>query len=199
MQNNYMLQARQAKACFLTYDQDTLIQKHNLKADAAYLYLTFLGEPYRIHRTSGDTSFLRDGCWLDGNSHGEVMTILDLLCDSSPRRHLSGRLQNMQDFGHQFHRDLQEQNPDALFFDRCPEQLKKGCEALGGIPFQNGDIAYSLPVFEDLTVTLQFWQGDEEFAPRIRYLWDENALEYLKYETMYYAVGVLISKIKAQK
>ena len=102
----------------------------------------------------------------------------------------------MQDFGHQFHRELQEKNPDALFFDAHPDRLKAGCQALGGVPFPQGDIAYTIPIFEDLSVTLQFWQGDEEFSPRLRYLWDENALQYLKYETMYFAVDALIQKIK---
>ena len=196
MQDNYLLQAKQAKSCFLNYDQEMLIQKHRLKADDAFLYTRFLGDPYRISRSTGDMECFFHGQWRDANSHGEVMTLLDLLCDSSQNRCLSGRLKNMQDFGHQFHRNLGEQNPDALLFQDCPEKLKNACLQSGGIPFSKGDIAYTIPVFEDLCITLQFWLGDEEFSPRLRYLWDENALQYLKYETMYFAVDVLISKLK---
>lgn len=196
MQDNYLLQAKQAKACFLSYDQDLLILKHGFRADPDFFYSVFLGDPYRISRKTGDMEYFYENTWRDGNSHGEVMTLLDLICDSSDSRHICGRLKNMQAFGHQFHQNLGEQNPQALLFQDCPEKLKAACEALGGIPFQNGDIAYTIPVFEDLSITLQFWLGDEEFAPRIRYLWDENALQYLKYETMYFAVDVLIAKIK---
>ena len=161
MQDNYQLQAAQAKKYFCTYDQQGLIRKHRLSYDDRFLYLSFLGEPYRISRDAGDLFRLRGDHWEEADSHGEVMTILDLLCDSLDTRHLAGRLKNMQAFGHQFHQNLGEQNPDAWLFNDCPEKLKQGCEALGGVPFANGDIAYTIPVFEDLTVTLQFWLGDE--------------------------------------
>ena len=41
-----------------------------------------------------------------------------------------------------------------------------------------------------------FWEGDEEFAPRLRFLWDENALQYLRFETMHMAASLLIKFIK---
>jgi hypothetical protein len=43
---------------------------------------------------------------------------------------------------------------------------------------------------------LQLWFGDDEFPPNVRLLWDENATMYLRYETMYYAKGLLLEKIK---
>ena len=57
------------------------------------------------------------------------------------------------------------------------------------------DIAYALPVFEDLELALFFWAGDEEFSPQIRYLWDENALAYIRYETMYYVLDWLRTRL----
>jgi hypothetical protein len=49
-----------------------------------------------------------------------------------------------------------------------------------------------------LTVAIQFWEGDDEFPPRVRWLWDENALMYLKYETMWFALGLLRSTLRAE-
>ena len=57
-------------------------------------------------------------------------------------------------------------------------------------------MAYSIPVFDDLRLLIQLWFGDEEFPAQLRYLWDENALMYLKYETMYYAVPLVLNRIK---
>ena len=37
--------------------------------------------------------------------------------------------------------------------------------------------------------------GDEEFPPGLRFLWDENALMYIRYETMYYAKGLLLQRL----
>ena len=197
MEDNYLKQAAQAKAFFLTFDQEVLIRRHRLRADENFLYPVFFGDTYRIHRKTGDFSRLEEGIWQDANSHGEVMTLLDLLCDSREDRRPAGTYRTMQDFGHQFHQDLGEKDPRALLFQSCPEKLRSACEALGGIPFANGDVAFILPVFEDLRMILQFWLGDEEFAPRLRFLWDSNADRYLKYETMYYAVDVLMKRLQA--
>ena len=193
--DNYRLQAEQAKQYFLTYDQQGLIRKCGLKQDEQWLYAALLGSTYRIHRKTGDL-FCREGeVWRDANTHAEVMTLLDLICDSREDRQLSGRMKNMSAFGHQFHQELTEKNPTALRYQENPEGLRAACLALGGKPMAVGDVAYEIPLFEDLTIGLQFWLGDEEFAPRLRYLWDENALQYLKYETMYYAVDLLTRRL----
>ena len=188
VQDNYQLQALQAKQIFLSYDQDAVIRKCRLDCDETYLYCRFFSQLYRISRKTGDMARKVGDIWVPADSHGEVMTILDLICDSDDSRSSTG---------HQFHQDLNEdqKNPRAALFQQDPEGLRQACEALGGVPFRPGDVAYAIPVFEDLKVVLQFFLGDEEFAPRIRYLWDENALQYLKYETMYYAAGVLMERI----
>ena len=59
-----------------------------------------------------------------------------------------------------------------------------------------GDVSFAFELFDGLRIWLQFWEGDEEFPPRLRFLWDENALQYLKYETMYFAVPLLLQRIR---
>ena len=54
-----------------------------------------------------------------------------------------------------------------------------------------------MPFFEDLRIAVQFWHGDEEFSPRLRFLWDAAADQYLRYETMYYALGLLRTRLQA--
>lgn len=39
--DNYLIQAQQAKSCFLTYDAEALAKKLNAKLDADFLYTTF--------------------------------------------------------------------------------------------------------------------------------------------------------------
>ena len=67
----------------------------------------------------------------------------------------------------------------------------------GGEALPGADVSYALPFFEDLRIAVQFWHGDDEFAPRLRVLWDANADQYLRYETMYYAIGLLKSRLRA--
>ena len=195
--DNYLIQANQAKARFLTFDQQKLIRKFGLKAEEGYLFVTMLARTYRICRETADIRYWDGVAWQDGNSYEEVMTLLDLLCDSREDRHPAGQWKNMQSFGLMFHRNLLENKRDsvAAVFDREPERFCRGCEALGGVAFPGADMAYEVVFFDDLKLLIQFWHGDEEFHPRLRYLWDENALMYLRYETMYFALSMLRQRL----
>lgn len=198
--NNYQIQVMQAKKLFLTYDQKELIQRCHLRFDEQYFYITFLSEPYRICRTSGDMERLHDGKWIDGNGFGEVMTILDWLCDSRPDRYITGRWVNLVNHGHYFHRNLQEDDADrdTVFFDRHPEAFAAACEALKGERIPGADVGYAIELMDGLRIFVQLWHGDDEFPPRLRFLWDENALRYIRYETTWFALGLLIERIRAE-
>ena len=43
---------------------------------------------------------------------------------------------------------------------------------------------------------VQLWYGDEEFPPRLRFLWDENTTRYIRYETTWYALGLLMKRLR---
>lgn len=197
--DNYLKQAAQAKAYFLTYDQEALIRKLNLAYDEDYLYPVFFSQTYRLSRKTGDLARQGGQGWEDANTHGEVMTLLDLICDSREDRFLSGKWKDMAQFGHAFHQNLlEERDPLAERCQERPEVFRRWCEALGGKPMPTGDIAYSIEVFDGLPLMIQLWFGDEDFPASLRLLWDENALMYLKYETMYFAREVLLSRLKRE-
>ena len=196
--NNYLIQAQQAKARFLTYDQEKLIRKFNLQADDAFLYMTLLYKQYRLSRTTGDLERLEGESWQDANTFEELLTLLDLLCDSRDDRWLTNRWQNMQTFGLQFHQNLLEEakDPFASRIDREPEFLHRAAKMLSAEVISGGDLGYAFELFDGLIRGLLSWHGDDEFLPRVRYLWDENAKQYIRYETMYYAVDLLRRRIQ---
>ena len=197
--DNYQLQVQQAQKYFLRYDQSALIRKLNLAHDANYLYVNLLCKPYRIHRTTGTLESAAGPGWQSANTHSEVMTLLDLLCDSREDRFLSGRWKQMTSFGLMFHRELLEgRDAPADWFARDLPGLHRACQRLGGIPMPTGDVSYAIELLDGLRIWLQFWQGDEEFPHQIRYLWDENALMYLKYETMYFAINLLLRRLREE-
>ena len=200
MADNYQIQMRNAQKFFLTYDQEKLIQKFGLHADEAYLYLTMFHTRYRIHRKTG--SFQRyQTTWQDANTFGEVMTLLDILCDSKDDRFLTGKWMSTQMFGKYFHSGLLEPTFDELAdsFDKHPGSLEKACKALGGRPIQGGDEAWAVEVMDGLEIGILFWASDEEFPAQIRFFWDENASMYIRYETMHYTLGYLRALLKDQR
>lgn len=196
--DNYKIQADQAKKLFLTYDQSEIIRRCRLRFDEDFLYTRFLSEDYRICRRSGNMQRLHRGAWIDGNSFGEVMTILDWLCDSRPDRYITGRFINIVTHGHYFHRELQEEgtDPNAILFDRHPDAFGAACRALQGEPMPSADASYAIELLDDLQILVQLWHGDEEFPPRVRCLWEENTTRYIRYETTWYAVVLLMQRIR---
>lgn len=196
--NNYLIQAQQAKERFLTYNQQKLIKKFGLDYDEQYLYVNLLCKPYRLSRTTGDLQWCEGENWRDGNTFEEVMTLLDLLCDSWDDRSLAHSWQNMQSFGLQFHQNLLEERKDpfAAKIDGDPMWLHRAAARLGAEKISGGDFGYAFELFDGLKIGLLFWHGDDEFAPRIRYLWDANAKQYIRYETMYFATNLLRQRIQ---
>jgi hypothetical protein len=198
--NNYDLQVQQAKGRFLTYDQQELISRCRLKYDEAYFYIRFLGSPYRICRKTGNMQRQSSRGWVDGNSFAEVMTILDWLCDSRPDRYVTGRFANVVTQNPNFHRNLQEdrEDPDATLFSSHPEAFCEACQALGGIQMSGADLSYAIELVDGLQVLVQLWHGDEEFPARLCLKWDENVTRYIRYETTWYAAGLVISRLREQ-
>lgn len=194
--DNYAIQAEHARRIFLTRDQAEILKKSPVTADEDYIHFTLLFQPCRVDRRTGRISRF-DGRWLPADSHGEVLTIFDYLCDSQPHRCLSGVWKTTPELGTGIHAGLLDQSGAGLAraIDRDPDAFRRACERLGGTPFPTGDIAYTLPFFPDLPVTIQFWHSDEEFPPRLSFLWDANTLLFLRYETAYYALGLLKQRL----
>ena len=197
MADNYRIQMQNAQKFFLTYDQEKLIRKFRLKADDDFLYLTMFSSPYRLNRHTGELERFKED-WEDANTFGEVMTILDILCDSKDNRYLTGKWMSTQMFGKYFHSGLLEPEYDALAdaFDKAPGSLGKACKTLGGHPIAGGDEAYALEVMDGLEIGIFFWHADDEFPAQLRFFWDENAPMYIKYETMHYTLGHLRTLLK---
>ena len=196
--DNYKIQVIQAQKHFLTYDQQELIKRCHLRADESYLYIRLLSDEYRICRKTGRMERLQNDQWVDGNGFNEVMTILDWLCDSRGDRYITGRWINIVSHGHYFHSNLQEDgnDPCAVLFDQNPEAFADVCKEMGGEELPGADMGYAIELIDGLRIFVQLWHGDDEFPPRLRFLWDENVLRYLRYETTWYAVGLLRSRLR---
>ena len=195
--DNYLLQLQSAQKRFLTYDQERLIKKLRLASDENYIYIPMLGSQYRLCRRTGSLERQNKG-WIDANTFGEVMVLLDILCDSREDRCLSGSWQTTQQFGKLFHTSLLEveEDPLATHLDKNPGLLKQLCLSMGGHPIPGGDESYAVPLMDDLCIGIRFWAADQEFPAQIRFYWDKNALQYIRYETMHYALGLLRARLK---
>ena len=191
--DNYALQAESARLRFLTYDQSAMpVQK-----DGDYLYLRFCGSDYRISRADGHIFRQSGETWHPADSHGEVLTIFDYLCDAKPGRAPAREAVSMAFLGGHVHSGLAAASGSLeRTIDQNPESFRRACLALGGREAPGGDLCFDLDLFPDLPVQLRFWHADEDFPPSLDLLWDRNTLQFLRYETTWFAAGVLRSKLR---
>ena len=191
--DNYALQAESARVRFLTYDQSAMA----VEKDADFLYLPFCGCDYRISRADGHLFRFESGRWLPADSHGEVLTIFDFLCDAAPSRAAAGEFVSMASLGGHVHRELALQSgPLEAAIDSDPDAFRRACLSLGGQEASGGDLCFDLDLLPGLPLRLRFWHGDEDFPPTLDLFWDKNALAFIRYETTWYAAGVLRLRLR---
>lgn len=198
--DNYETMKYRMQEEFIKYDQEKMIRKFRLPHDQDYLYIRFTGRMYRIRRTSGKAAW-SDDHFIHAHEAGynEAMTIYDVLCCSGDNCRLSGEFVNMEKLS-----SIQSGSAAAgggLFqkiektFDHKHEVLSLACERLNGTKYGRGDVAYQIPLFDFLPIVFQFWNSDEEFAASLTLLTDKNMLQYMHYETVFFAVGHLMSRL----
>ena len=197
--DNYDLQVDIAKEIFLQYDQETLIRKFSLEADEGYIYLNYLNTPCRISRRCAGVEEYHEDRWVECRNFSTVMTIYDLLCyhkgEIAPM--LAGQWCTVGTF---IVTGITETDTRkyAAMFDGQLHKLKAACESLGGTlqPRMAGaDVTCQIPVTPFFPVLLQFWEGDEEFPPKLLILWDRNADQFLHFETTFYLQGDLLRRL----
>ena len=177
MISNYDKQVDIGRKIFLNYDQEALIQKYTLDADADFLYLTYLGTKCRINRKTGAIDEMIDDIYTECREYTVVMTIYDMLChgDSLTLPPLSGKWTLVGNFA------AAGSSPDAnLFaqkyadaFSGKTDALKDACTAIGGEILDSitgADVTARIPAFSFFPVLLQYWEKDEEFPPQVRLL-----------------------------
>ncbi len=198
--SNYDITRDNAERRFLNYNQENMIDKFHLEHDGQYLYIEFVGRDYRIDRNSGRTEWTTDGfTHAEHAGFNEVLAICDVLCDSKEDCYLSGQFVKVNDLkgtvrSSGLGNDLYGKYAD--YFDGRLPELRKACETLGGEKQKIGDVSYLLHPFPFLPLMLQFWESDDEFPASLKFMWDENTLDFLRYETTYYVLGHVLERLK---
>lgn len=207
-QSNYDQVIENWRLKFLEMDQEELIRKFQLEADEEFLYIIYFSKRFRIDRKNG---FITE----DGKKPGfdTVMNIYNTFYYSAAHPVASGNLvafrqvKRVYPFEAAYRRTIISRLQEL--FSGKTEELRKACEALGGILLPQGDVGYVLPVFPFLNIAVLFWDKDEEFEAQANMLFDSEITEFMHEENVvcvaadavYYltlAAGMTPEKIYAQ-
>lgn len=201
--SNYDIQAEDARRLFLKHNQEQIIKRYRLSADEQWMYLEYLHTSCRISRKSGSVEMrVGEDLWKECRDFNTVMTIYDLLCyakgDTAPA--LSGEWCTVGHFAAVTSPSASgfTKKYEAVFLNHAKE-LEEACQSLGGVlqkRMAGADITCLIPVTTYFPVLLQFWDGDDEFPPKLSLLWDQNSMEFLHFETTFYLQGDILERLK---
>lgn len=198
--SNYEIMRNQMRSEFIKYDQTKMIQKYSLKNDPEYLYLDFVLRHYRINRKNGMAEWSED-CFVNcmEADYNESMTIYDVLCYAKNTSGLSGKYCSLNMLKGTVKSSAPGSNmfqTAADYFNGKVKELGAVCELLGEKADIKGDVAAKLYPFSFLPVIIQYWEADDEFPANLKFMFDENILDYMHYETIFFMTGHLISRIQ---
>lgn len=193
--NNYEITLRRAEKEFLRFDQEEMIRSCGLSADEDYIYITYFYAPYRIHRQSGNTERQIDKNTWRHCSYNEGMGIFDAICEPTPFRCLSGEMADNAYFAKVGFRSdaMYQRYADAFAADI--DAFRRICLDFGAIPQEKSNAGFLFQVFDFLPVMLLLWEGEEGIPAALRFLWDKNTPDFLRYETTQIILGHILEEL----
>lgn len=82
-------------------------------------------------------------------------------------------------------------------FGQDLERFKRVSELFHGVPALLGDAAFTFQIFPRIPVTLVLWEGDEEFSPAGKMLFDAAIDHYLDLEDVVVMGEMIVGRLKA--
>ena len=200
MASNYEIMRNQMRGEFEKYNQQKMIEKFSLRNDEDSIYIDFMRREYRIHRKTGVVEWSEDRFATSTEAdYNESMTIYDILCYSKDDCSLSGNYCPVNMLkgtvkSSSVGSDLFQKSADA--FNGKLEKLEAACGIFGEKVDLSGDVAAKLYPFTFLPVILQYWEADEEFPANLKFMFNENILDYMHFETIFFMMGHIVKRIQ---
>lgn len=187
--DNYEMTLQSAMKRFCSYDMELLSRRVGVTDRGEYLETLFFGMETRMDKKTGCVTV--DGQPAD---YCEALSVFDWLCDGKtnamasydfcPVSSLPGVLVRGQGL-------LMEAPKLSKEVDNAPDKFRRICTELGGKILNIGDFGAQMDIFPGLPMQLKFYHSDDEFPASITFLWDENILDFVRYETVYYICGTI--------
>ena len=197
MAGNYDKLYEQSRERFLTFPQEPMIEHFALAHDEKNLYFHILGQEAVLDRGTGWIT-----CAGARAGFGEACTAYDILSRAEKKPRLANRWVSIVDLGgNTASRHVEMLSNDYSEMEQRLGEIKELCRSWGGVEQKQGDVSFVVPLFDFFPVWIQFWLGEEELAIPSKFycLWDANTLDFMFYETTWYAHGYLENMLTGRK
>lgn len=197
MSDNYERLYAQSRERFLNFDQQPMLDWYGLAHDDRSIFFHLLGREAALSRSTGEIV-----CAGERAGFNEACAVYDMLSRARNRPTLANRWVSITDLGGNtasYH--AENLAPDLSALEGRLDRAKELCRSWGGIEQRQGDLSFIVPLTDFFPVWIQVWEGEEELdiPARFNCLWDANTLDFMFYETTWYARGYLLDMLRGTK
>lgn len=196
---NYEVVCAQWREEFTGYNPERIMRILHLRRDEEYLYLTYLGEAYRLQLSDGVLEKKVEETWTDELYFNESMSVYHLLHYTKDVPTISGKWVPSHTIDGVVSRNPAVKDPLLSPFEEKyagrTEEFKKACLAAGGVAIQAGDAAYEFEVFPQVHLQLILWDQDEDFPAQVQVLADQCVTDFVHYETLGCMIADLLERL----
>ncbi len=83
----------------------------------------------------------------------------------------------------------------ASRYSGAVEQFRKTCVQLDGVPLEMADAAYIFKIAPRIPAAVLYWEGDDEFPPESKILYDRSAAEHLASDIIFALAVAICARI----
>jgi len=87
--------------------------------------------------------------------------------------------------------------PFTDFFGKVPQKLKWTAKRLGGREVPFGDVGVKIPFLPKVKISFIIWEGDDEFSPQGKILFNSHIASYLSTEGIVIASAMTFNELKS--
>ncbi len=88
--------------------------------------------------------------------------------------------------------------PFIDFFGKEPEKLKWAAHELKGVDIPFGDVGVTISFLPRVSISFVLWEGDDEFPPQGKILFNSHIASYLSTEGIVIASAMVFNKLKKE-
>jgi hypothetical protein len=88
--------------------------------------------------------------------------------------------------------------PFINFFGKVPQKLKWAAKRLGGAEVPFGDVGMRISFLPKVRISFIIWEGDDEFSPQGKILFNSQIASYLSTEGVVIASEMLFNELKKE-
>ena len=169
-----------------------------IQAEEVLISLLLMNRVYQIRYPEGEVICREDSRPVDLMKKAILLRYLNNAREASGEEKLVGF--NELPSGSFYNPAFSEKvvKPFTNFFGKEPERLKGAARRLGGVEVPFGDVGMRISFLPKVKISFIIWEGDDEFAPQGKILFNSHTAFYLSTEGIVIASTMIFNELKKE-